>query len=101
MQSLKTDRLMRDLHTVLLDAEELVKATAGNTNESLAAARTRVEESLRTARSSLDHAKQRAMAQAKAAVHAADDYAHENPWRALGIAASVGVLLGLLLHNRR
>lgn len=101
MQSLNTDRLMRDLHTVILDTEELVKATAGNTHESLAAVRTRVEKSLRAAKSSLDSVQRRTLAQAKDAAQATDAYVHENPWRSLGIAASVGVLLGLLLNSRR
>ena len=29
-----------------------------------------------------------------------DTYVHENPWRAVGIAAGVGLLLGLLIGRR-
>lgn len=101
MQTINTDRLIRDLHTVVLDAEELLKATAGNTNEKLVSMRTRMEESVREAKTSLEQAKQRTAAQVKAASHAADNYVHENPWRSMGIAASVGMLMGLLMNNRR
>jgi ElaB/YqjD/DUF883 family membrane-anchored ribosome-binding protein len=40
------------------------------------------------------------VARAKAAGHAADDYVHENPWRAIGVAAGIGVIIGLLIGRR-
>ena len=30
----------------------------------------------------------------------ADDYVRENPWNAVGIAASVGLVIGLLIRNK-
>jgi ElaB/YqjD/DUF883 family membrane-anchored ribosome-binding protein len=29
-----------------------------------------------------------------------DDYVHENPWQAIGIAAAVGLVAGLLMNRR-
>ena len=37
---------------------------------------------------------------AKAAGHAADDYVHDHPWQSVGVAAGVGLLLGMLLSRR-
>jgi len=37
---------------------------------------------------------------AKAATKATDAYVHENPWRAMGFAASVGIVIGLLIGRR-
>ena len=34
------------------------------------------------------------------AVHATEDYARRNPWQAMGIAAGVGLVLGVLLARR-
>jgi ElaB/YqjD/DUF883 family membrane-anchored ribosome-binding protein len=36
----------------------------------------------------------------KKAVRATDDYVHEHPWQAIGIAAGVGVLVGLLINRK-
>jgi ElaB/YqjD/DUF883 family membrane-anchored ribosome-binding protein len=41
-----------------------------------------------------------AVDQAKRAARATDDYVHDNPWQAIGIAAAVGMLLGLLMNRR-
>ena len=37
---------------------------------------------------------------AKAAARATDDFVHDNPWKAIGIAAGVGFLLGLLVNRK-
>jgi len=29
-----------------------------------------------------------------------DDYVHDNPWQAIGIAAAVGFVAGLLMNRR-
>lgn len=36
----------------------------------------------------------------KRAAAATDEYVHENPWTAIGIAAAVGLLVGVLLGQR-
>ena len=36
----------------------------------------------------------------KRAARVTDDYVHDNPWQAIGIAAAVGVLVGLLMNRR-
>ncbi len=40
------------------------------------------------------------VARARAAGHAADDYVHDHPWKAIGAAAGVGMILGLLIGRR-
>jgi ElaB/YqjD/DUF883 family membrane-anchored ribosome-binding protein len=37
---------------------------------------------------------------AKEVGHAADDYVHEKPWRAIAAATGVGVIVGLLIGRR-
>jgi ElaB/YqjD/DUF883 family membrane-anchored ribosome-binding protein len=37
---------------------------------------------------------------ARAAMRATDEYVHDNPWQALGVAAGVGFLLGYLIGRR-
>jgi ElaB/YqjD/DUF883 family membrane-anchored ribosome-binding protein len=95
-----SDRLVQDLRILVADAEELVKATAAETGERIKTARTRLEEHLRVARLRLDDAQQALIDQSKAAAAATDRFAHENPWKVAGIAAGLGLLLGLLIGRR-
>jgi ElaB/YqjD/DUF883 family membrane-anchored ribosome-binding protein len=37
---------------------------------------------------------------AHAAARVTDDYVHDNPWQAIGVAAAVGFLAGLLIARR-
>ena len=94
------DQLASDLKAVINDAEELLKATAGAAGEKIRAARARAEETLRSARSRLAGAGEDVIGQAKDAAQAADDYVHEHPWGAVGIAAAAGLLVGLLIARR-
>ena len=96
----QTDKLMADLRLVVSDAEELLRSTAGQAGEGAAELRDRVRASLARARDGLADAQETAIAKAKAAGRAADDYVHDNPWRSIGIAAGFGLLVGLLIGRR-
>jgi len=94
------EQLMADFRVVVSDAEALLRATANQTGEKLMAARAKVEESLQVARARLADAQYAVVAKTKAAAKATDVYVHENPWNAVGIAATVGLLIGILLGRR-
>ena len=96
----QTDKLMADLRLVVADAEELLRTTAGQAGEGAAELRATVQASLARARDSLAQAQDAAIAKARAAGRAADDYVHENPWRSIGVAAGFGLLVGLLIGRR-
>jgi ElaB/YqjD/DUF883 family membrane-anchored ribosome-binding protein len=95
-----TEKLMQDLHAVMADAEALLKATAGQAGEKIEQARTRAEESLRQAKLRLQDAGLEVEARARATARAADDYVHDKPWQALGVAAGIGFLIGYLIGRR-
>ena len=94
------DQLVADMKTVIADAEELLKATAGATGERIGVARARAEETLRSAREKLAGLDDAVIDRAKDAARAADDYVREHPWGAVGIAAGAGLLIGLLVSRR-
>ncbi len=94
------EKLMQDLKTVVGDAEELVKATASQSGEHISRIRLRAEESLRVARERIKEVTQSAEAQARAAAQQVDKKVHENPWTAVGIAAGIGLVLGILLGRK-
>jgi len=93
-------KLMEDLRTVFADVEELLKATASQTGERITAARAKAEESLKVAKARLAEVQAAVAAQTKAAAKAADDYVRANPWQAVGIAAAVGFMFGMLFTRR-
>ena len=99
-QQVSTDKLMKDLRLVMQDAEELLLATAGQAGEKVASARARAEVSIRAARDALAEAGEEAVERTREAVESADEYVHENPWTAIGIAAGVGLVVGLLLSRK-
>ena len=93
-------KLMDDLSAVVSDAEELLKATASQTGERITEVRAKAQESLRAAKVRLADAQEALVEKAKAAARETDTYVHENPWKAAGIAAAVGVLVGALIARR-
>ncbi len=100
MDHISTDKLMSDLRAVVADAEALLKATAGQAGEKMTEVRARAEDSLRAARTSLEHAGDEVAARAREGARAADEYEHENPWASVGVAAGVGFLIGYLIGRR-
>jgi len=94
------DQLMDDLTTLIRDAESLLKATAAETGGKVAEVRARAEESVRQARARLAGMEEEALARVRAAAGEADQYIRGNPWQAVGIAAAVGLVLGLLISRR-
>lgn len=94
------DKLVEDLRIVVADAEELLKATANQTGERIAAARARAGESLQAAKARLDDVQAAVVEKARVAGRATDDYVHDNPWQAIGVAATIGLILGALISRR-
>jgi ElaB/YqjD/DUF883 family membrane-anchored ribosome-binding protein len=95
-----TQKLVADLKVVIADAEDLLRATAGQAGEKLAAARERAQASLSVARAKLGEAERMVLERSRQAAHATDEYVHDNPWTAVGIAAGVGLVIGLLIGRR-
>ena len=90
MDRIATDKLVQDMHAVVIDAEDLLKATATQTGERVEKIRARATESLRVAREQLAGVGGKVDAQVR-----------ENPWAAAGIAAGVGLIIGLLIGRRQ
>jgi ElaB/YqjD/DUF883 family membrane-anchored ribosome-binding protein len=84
-----TDKLMDELRDVVAAAEELLRATAGEHGERVEEVRARAEESLRVARERLEGVGDRL-----------NDQVREHPWTAVGIAAGIGLVVGILLGRK-
>ena len=94
------EKLASDLRIVIADAEELLRATAGQMGEKAVIARERIQESLRIAKDKLSRAEDAVVDKTKAAARATDDYVHDHPWGAVGIAAAIGLVIGMLISRR-
>jgi ElaB/YqjD/DUF883 family membrane-anchored ribosome-binding protein len=94
------DKLVADMKTVIVDAEELLKATASAAGDRVVAARAKVEESMKVAKVKIAAAEDAVKDRARAAARATDDYVHAHPWKAVGTAAAVGVIIGMLIGRR-
>ena len=94
------DKLMDDLRLVIADTEELLRMTADQASETATEVRGRVQSRLQQARAELTRLQDAAVTKAKEAGHAADEFVHENPWKSIGIAAGIGLVVGLLIGRR-
>ena len=94
------DKLMADLKLVMADAEALLAATSDDASASVAQLRARVTETLSKAKDGLIEAQEVVVDRARAAAKATDHCVHDHPWKAVGIAAGVGLLLGMLISRR-
>jgi ElaB/YqjD/DUF883 family membrane-anchored ribosome-binding protein len=94
------DKLVADFRTLVADAEELLRATAGQAGDRLSGARDRLSERIRSARVRLDETDTAMRGRANEAAQATGEYVRENPWTAVGVAAAIGVILGLIIGHR-
>lgn len=94
------EKLVTNIKGVISDAEEVLSATTGQAGEKIADLRARAQIRLSDAKERLVDAEAALRDKTRAAAQATDDYVHESPWTAIGIAAGVGVLVGLLAGRR-
>jgi ElaB/YqjD/DUF883 family membrane-anchored ribosome-binding protein len=93
------EKLVSDLKTLIGDAEELLKATTNQAGEKVTVARQKIEQSLIEGKKALADAEKIVIQKSKEYADVADDYVRENPWSAVGVAAGVGLILGLLIRR--
>jgi ElaB/YqjD/DUF883 family membrane-anchored ribosome-binding protein len=94
------DKLVQDFKLVIADAEELLRATASQAGEKVAAARARIQDRLHTAKIKLAEAEEAVLIRTREAAKATDEFVHDKPWYAVGIAAGVGLIVGMLIGRR-
>jgi ElaB/YqjD/DUF883 family membrane-anchored ribosome-binding protein len=87
------ERLVQDLITLVHDAEDLVKATGGDLAEK---SKKEIIEALDRVKASC----RRLEEQASVSLRAADRAIRQHPYESIGIAAGVGLILGVLLNRR-
>ncbi|WP_412478577.1 DUF883 family protein [Azonexus sp. IMCC34839] len=94
------DKLVSDLKVVIADTEELLRATAGAAGDKVGELRERLGVRLRDAKERVLDLEAAVVDKTKAAARATDDFVHEQPWKAVGVAAALGLALGVLIGRR-
>jgi ElaB/YqjD/DUF883 family membrane-anchored ribosome-binding protein len=94
------EKLMADFNAVVADVEQLLKSVASEGGDKAQVLRAKAEESLKIAKARLFDIEGQLEQKAKEAAKLTEDYVQDHPWQTLGIAAAIGVLVGLLLNRR-
>ena len=94
------EKLVSDLKVVIADTEELLRATAGAAGDKVGELRERLGVRLRDAKERVLDLEAAVVDKTKAAARATDDFVHEQPWKAVGVAAALGLALGVLIGRR-
>jgi len=99
-QELSASQLIDDLTAVIKDAESLLRVTAAQTGDKVQEIRARAEETVRNAKARLGEVEEQALERAREFAGEADEYVRGNPWQAVGIAAGIGLVIGMLMSRR-
>ncbi len=94
------DQLVSDLKSVISDAEQWLRAGSQMTGEELQAAKARFERTISSAKADLVRLEEAVVERTKEAAKATDDFVQENPWKAVGIGAAIGLALGVIISRR-
>lgn len=91
---------VQSVKTSLDDAEKLLQEAAGATGDKAAELRERAMVSLRRTREALYDTQDALLERGRRAARVTDDYVHDNPWQAIGMAGVAGLLVGMLISRR-
>lgn len=92
--------LARDLKALVSGLEDLLSNAADSTKDAVHDTRKQMDSSLRHARHMVNELEKRVASEVKTTARTTNRLVRNNPWQTIGIAAGVGVLIGLLLSGR-
>ena len=98
--TLARERVLGDLKALARDAEDLLKATAGDVSEKAKEARQRVTAALERARGTCENLQEQTLASARAAARKADTVIRDHPYESIGVGFGIGLLIGVLVGRR-
>jgi ElaB/YqjD/DUF883 family membrane-anchored ribosome-binding protein len=90
----------RDIQNVVSDAQDLLKTVQDTGSEKMGEMRAKMQTQIDAARQTLVELQQSVQDGAKVAISSTDEYVRSNPWRAVGISAGIGALVGFLIARR-
>jgi ElaB/YqjD/DUF883 family membrane-anchored ribosome-binding protein len=91
---------IQELDTLIADVQDLLVQVSHVADPEIARLRAKVEGSIASVKEAAVDGRLRLQRQAREAINASNDYAHEKPWQAIGIAALAGLAVGALVSRR-
>lgn len=91
-----TEKLQQDLKTLVRDAEELLKAGAGELTEKGKEARAKLLAAVDSAKDTCQRLEDKALLNVKAT----DKVIREHPYESIGVSFCLGLLIGVLVNRR-
>jgi len=96
----QSNPVARDIQNVVSDAQDLLKTVQDQGSDKIGEMRAKVQTQIDAARQTLTELQATVQDGAKMAMNTTDEYVRANPWRAVGISAAVGALVGFLIARR-
>lgn len=96
--NIKTVR--NDMKTLVKDAQELFRQAAAASGDKAEELRAKGLTLLDVALEKAHDVQVAAIEKGKAAAQTTDEFVHEHPWKSIGIAAGVGLVVGMLISRR-
>jgi ElaB/YqjD/DUF883 family membrane-anchored ribosome-binding protein len=94
------DALVDEFRALVESMEDIFSAAAGSSGEKLTELKGQAEANLMKAKTTLGNMERRAARKARTIAADSDDYVHESPWTAIGMAATIGLLVGVLIGRK-
>ncbi len=89
-----------EIRNLIADVEDLIARLADLNDADVATMRSKVMATVESARETLGDGAEALRRHAQKAARGADDYVRESPWAAVGLAALVGAVVGILVARR-
>jgi ElaB/YqjD/DUF883 family membrane-anchored ribosome-binding protein len=89
-----------NINDFLANVEDLTNAIRNIETPEIARVRAKVKIALAAAKSALSDGAQQVRGQAQQVTKTTDSYVRDNPWQVVGIAAVVGIVLGVMMTRR-
>jgi ElaB/YqjD/DUF883 family membrane-anchored ribosome-binding protein len=90
----------QEVHDLMAHVQDLLGQMAHVADPEIARLRARVAEALEMAKRAVASGSQQVQRQTKDAMRAGDAYVRNQPWQAVGVAAVVGLIAGILVAKR-
>lgn len=89
-----------EIKSLIADVEDLMARIADLKDADVVRVRSKVQRAVDATKQSLADGAETLRRQAQSVAGSADDYVRESPWQAIGIAALVGAVVGILATRR-
>lgn len=89
-----------DIKTLIKDAQDLFREASSTTGEKAEELRAKGLALLDSAMEKAQEVQAIAVEKGKVAAQTTDEFVHDHPWKAVGIATGIGLLAGLLMSRK-